>query len=127
MLGELKPRGPTAVQVLVGHFSEGSGTLKGVCVQGYLAHKNPPPLLGTQEKEKKRAGTDVRQRAGVCPRTGPPRGGETGPPPGESPTPTEWERHAACREREFFIGNLLVRVHWIVEMIVVEWPCAMGV
>ena len=30
-------------------------------------------------------------------------------------------------EREIFIDNLLVRVHWIIEMIVVEWPCAMGV
>ena len=31
------------------------------------------------------------------------------------------------REREIFIDNLLVRVHWIIEMIVVERPCAMGV
>ena len=30
-------------------------------------------------------------------------------------------------EREIFIDNLLVRVHWIIEMIVVERPCAMGV
>ena len=33
----------------------------------------------------------------------------------------------ATVEREIFIDNLLVRVHWIIEMIVVEWPCAMGV
>ena len=32
-----------------------------------------------------------------------------------------------CREREILIVNLLVRVHWIIEMIVVERPCAMGV
>ena len=30
------------------------------------------------------------------------------------------------RKREIFIGNLLVRVLWIIEMIVVERPCAMG-
>jgi hypothetical protein len=29
-------------------------------------------------------------------------------------------------EREIFMDNLLVRVHWIIEMIVVEGPCAMG-
>ena len=29
--------------------------------------------------------------------------------------------------REIFIDNLLVRVHWITEMIVVERPGAMGV
>ena len=32
-----------------------------------------------------------------------------------------------CTEREIFIAKLLVRVHWIIEMIVVERPCAMGV
>ena len=31
------------------------------------------------------------------------------------------------REREFFIDNLLVRIHLIVEMILVDWLCAMGV
>ena len=30
-------------------------------------------------------------------------------------------------ERDFFIDNLLVRVHWIIEMIVVDPPCAMEV
>ena len=30
-------------------------------------------------------------------------------------------------EREFFIDNLLVRIHSISEMIVVDRPCAMGV
>ena len=32
-----------------------------------------------------------------------------------------------CLVREIFIDNLLVRVHWITEMIVVERPGAMGV
>ena len=31
------------------------------------------------------------------------------------------------REREFFIDNLLVRIHSIVEMILVDRLCAMGV
>ena len=30
-------------------------------------------------------------------------------------------------EREFFIENLVVRIHFIVEMILVDRPCAMGV
>ena len=30
-------------------------------------------------------------------------------------------------EREFFIDNLLVQIHLIVEMILVDRPCAMGV
>ena len=57
-------------------------------------------------------------------------------------TPTEREREFVidnllfriplinpCRERErdFFIDNLLVRIHLIIEMILVDWPCAMGV
>ena len=29
-------------------------------------------------------------------------------------------------EREFFIDNLLVRIHLIIEMILVDRPCAMG-
>ena len=31
------------------------------------------------------------------------------------------------RERDLFIDHLLVQVYWIIEMIVVERPCAMGV
>ena len=31
------------------------------------------------------------------------------------------------REREFFIDNLLVRIHLIIEMVLVDRPCAMGV
>ena len=31
------------------------------------------------------------------------------------------------REWEFFIDNLLVQIHVIIEMILVDWPCAMGV
>jgi len=34
--------------------------------------------------------------------------------------------HAAA-EREFFIDNLLVRIHLIIEMILVDRPCTMGV
>ena len=30
-------------------------------------------------------------------------------------------------EREFFMDNLLVRIHLIMEMILVDRPCAMGV
>jgi len=30
-------------------------------------------------------------------------------------------------KREFFIDNLLVRIHVIIEMILLERPCAMGV
>ena len=30
------------------------------------------------------------------------------------------------REREFFIDNLLVRIHLIIQMILVDQPCAMG-
>jgi len=30
-------------------------------------------------------------------------------------------------QREFFIDNLLVRIHLIIEMILVDRPCAMGV
>ena len=30
-------------------------------------------------------------------------------------------------EREFFIDNLLVRIHLIIEMISVDLPCAIGV
>ena len=36
-------------------------------------------------------------------------------------------RFESNREREFFIVNLLVRLHLIVEMILVDRPCAMGV
>ena len=30
-------------------------------------------------------------------------------------------------ERDFFIDNLLIRIHLIIEMILVNPPCAMGV
>ena len=32
---------------------------------------------------------------------------------------------AELGQRKIFVDNLLVRVHWIIEMIVVERPCAM--
>ena len=35
--------------------------------------------------------------------------------------------HHLHTEREIFIDNLLVRVHLIIEMILVDRPCAMGV
>ena len=34
---------------------------------------------------------------------------------------------ASTREREFFIDNLLVRIHSIIGMILEDWPCAMAV
>ena len=37
------------------------------------------------------------------------------------------EEGDVCREREFFIDNLLVRIRLIVEMVLEDWPCAMGV
>ena len=33
----------------------------------------------------------------------------------------------ACRWREFFIDNLLVQIHLIIEMVLEDQPCAMGV
>ena len=30
-------------------------------------------------------------------------------------------------EREFFIDNLLVRIHFIIKMILIDRPCAIGV
>ena len=35
--------------------------------------------------------------------------------------------HRGTSEREFFIDNLMVRIHLIIVMIIVERPCAMGV
>ena len=42
-------------------------------------------------------------------------------------TASMWVLPQAASEREFFIDNLLVRIHLIVEMILVDRPCAMGV
>ena len=41
------------------------------------------------------------------------------------PPPLACAQHA--REREFFIVNLLVRIHFIIAMILVDRPCAVGV
>ena len=43
--------------------------------------------------------------------------------------PEEWCVFALSSnpEREFFIDNLLVRIHLIIQMILVDRPCAMGV
>jgi len=51
----------------------------------------------------------------------------------ERHTIPEWRLHprdrpgSASREREFFIDNLLVRIRLIIEMSLVDRPCAMGV
>ena len=39
----------------------------------------------------------------------------------------EVPRPPGIPEREFFIDNLLVPIHLIIEMILVDRPCAMGV
>ena len=31
------------------------------------------------------------------------------------------------RERDLFVDNLLIRIHLMIEMILVDWLCAMGV
>ena len=41
--------------------------------------------------------------------------------------PGTLDLHPAVTEREFLILDLLVRIHLIIEMILVDWPCAMGV
>ena len=39
-----------------------------------------------------------------------------------------WVNLLSCgREREFFIDNLLLRIHFTIDMILVDRPCAMGV
>ena len=37
------------------------------------------------------------------------------------------EMNHTLPEREFFIDNLLVRIHLIIVMVLVDRPCAMGV
>jgi len=54
------------------------------------------------------------------------------PPGGGGRRGAGGEEHDGCGaakggEREFFIANLLVRIHLIVEMILADWPCAIGV
>ena len=46
-----------------------------------------------------------------------------------SPSCLQSSVRCPCRqeEREFLIDNLLVRIHLIIEMVLVDWPCAMGV
>ena len=44
--------------------------------------------------------------------------------------PDGFELHlllTSCREREFFIDNLMVRIHLTIVMILVDRPCAIGV
>ena len=38
-----------------------------------------------------------------------------------------WSNSGLFAEREFFVDNLMVRIHFIVKMISVDRPCAMGV
>ena len=38
-----------------------------------------------------------------------------------------FSRNTGAEEREFFFGNLLVRIHLIIEMTLVDRSCAMGV
>jgi len=48
--------------------------------------------------------------------------------PGEKGAPARFVRGKAnLVEREFFIGNLLVRIHLIIKMILVDLSCAMKV
>jgi len=39
----------------------------------------------------------------------------------------EHQQDDAPCQREFFVDNLLVRIHLIIEIILVDRPCAMGV
>jgi len=54
---------------------------------------------------------------------------EPGSPSGSDPEGdfAPYSLPEGAREREFFIDNLLVRIHFIIEMIIVDWQCAMGV
>ena len=47
--------------------------------------------------------------------------------PASPPIPSSRDARSTTEEREFFIDNLLVRIHLIIEMILVDRPCAMGV
>ena len=53
------------------------------------------------------------------------------PPAGPSPSPAGSRGASPALappgEREFFIDNLLIRIHLIIEMILVDRPCAMGI
>ena len=51
----------------------------------------------------------------------------TPPPTGVGHAAAERTPHPAVPENEFCIDNLLVRIHLIIEMIVEDRPCAMGV
>ena len=69
------------------------------------------------EREREREREKERERESVC--------GGAGRGPG-GPLPVGVAA-AFQREREIFIDNLLVRVHLIIEMILVDRPCATGV
>ena len=80
-------------------------------VQGYLAHKKPPPPLGPP-KQPRHGPTVGSYGVGVSYERGTPVGVKT--LQGGSRTPGRSAR--ACTEREIFIDILLVRVHLIIEM-----------
>ena len=46
---------------------------------------------------------------------------------GSSDSSPPASRSTACRDTEFFINHLLLRIHFIIDMILVDHPCAMGV
>ena len=46
---------------------------------------------------------------------------------GATPTHISKDLLRKSKEREFVIDNLLVRIHFIIEMILLGLPCAMGV
>ena len=52
-------------------------------------------------------------------------------PQAQLPAPQDRAPGRLCgnpyREKEFFIDNLLVRIHLIIEMVLVDRPCAIGV
>jgi len=49
------------------------------------------------------------------------------PKPGNRMPPPETPRVAREEERELFIDDLLVRIYLIIDMTLVDRPCAMGV
>ena len=100
-------------QYFLSHPGSGMRPFSGSDVQGYPGHeKQPPPQDST---------------VGLCP--GPCRGPsqvvvsyERG-----TPVPVRIQGLGWGKREEFFIGNLLVRIHFISKMILAVRHCAMGV
>jgi len=83
--------------------------------------------LGCRERERERERETERQRGRKREREGTrekekERGGSQLGSPG-----SRLYLSPPYEEKDFFIGNLLVRIHLIVEMILVDQPYAMGV